>query len=149
LIGVTTPGPRCAVVDFCFMSDTIKSLPQLTWLRKGTPIPKGTATAQLNADAGRVAAGDRVEAEIDIMDWLGGHPVGHGDGAVSWARQLREDVDRAQLPVGGRMKRTRRTTAMMTTVWPSAGLLALADEKPARRPDRPGEALHSKSLLTR
>jgi hypothetical protein len=88
-------------VDFCFMSDTIKSLPQLTWLRKGTPIPKGTATAQLNADAGRVAAGDRVEAEIDIMDWLGDHPVGHGDGAVSWARQLWEDVDRAQLPVGG------------------------------------------------
>jgi len=60
------------VVDFSFMSETIKSLPQLIWLRKGTPVPRGTVTAQLNADAARVAAGDRVEAEIDIMDWLGG-----------------------------------------------------------------------------
>lgn len=60
------------VIDFCFMSDTIKSLPQLSWLRKGTPVPGGTATAQLNANARRVADGDRAEVEIDIMDWLGG-----------------------------------------------------------------------------
>jgi hypothetical protein len=60
------------VIDFCFFSDAIKSLPEITWLRKGTPVPRTTATAQLNADAGRIAAADRVEQEIDIMDWLGG-----------------------------------------------------------------------------
>src|SRR3546814_3624875 len=32
------------VIDFCFMSDTIKSLPQLTWIKKGTAVPRGTAT---------------------------------------------------------------------------------------------------------
>ena len=53
------------------MSDMIKSLPQLTWLRKGT-LPKRTATAQLNADARRVLDGDRAEEEIDVGDWLGG-----------------------------------------------------------------------------
>jgi hypothetical protein len=66
---IISTGPT---IDFCFMSDTIKSLPQLTWLRKGTPVPKGTATAQLNASARRVLEGDRIESEIDLLDWLGG-----------------------------------------------------------------------------
>ena len=66
---VISTGPT---VDFCFISETIKSLPQLSWLRKGTPVPRGTATAQLNASADRVADGERAEADIDIMDWLGG-----------------------------------------------------------------------------
>ena len=66
---VISTGP---LIDFCFMSDTIKALPQLSWLRKGTPIPRGTTTAQLNASARRIADGARAEAEIDIMDWLGG-----------------------------------------------------------------------------
>lgn len=59
-------------IDYCFLSDTIKSLPQLTWLRKGSPIPPGTATAQFNADPWRIANADCIEANIDIMDWLGG-----------------------------------------------------------------------------
>jgi hypothetical protein len=60
------------VVDFCFMSDTIKSLPQLTWIKKGAAVPRGTATARLNANSQSIANGDRLEDEIDIMDWLGG-----------------------------------------------------------------------------
>jgi hypothetical protein len=61
-----------AVIDFCFLSDAMKSLPPLAWLRKGTPLPVGTATAQLNANPSRIARGDRAEAEVDVMDWLGG-----------------------------------------------------------------------------
>jgi hypothetical protein len=59
-------------IDFCFLSETIKSLPQLTWLRKGSPVPKNTATAQLNANPARIANSDRANADIDIMDWLVG-----------------------------------------------------------------------------
>ena len=59
-------------INYCFLSDTIKSLPQLTWLRKGTPVPAQTATARFNADPSRVANADHAEADIDIMDWLGG-----------------------------------------------------------------------------
>ncbi len=66
---VISTGPT---IDFCFLSDTMKTLPQLAWLRKGTPLPKGTATAQLNANTPRIADGDRTEADINIMDWLGG-----------------------------------------------------------------------------
>lgn len=61
-----------SLVDFCFKSDTMKSLPQLSWLSRGTPVPQGTATAHLNANARRVADGERDEADIDLMDWMGG-----------------------------------------------------------------------------
>lgn len=66
---VVSTGPA---IDYCCLSDTMKSLPQLTWLRKGSLVPRGTATARLNGDPKRVAGADRAEAEIDIMDWLGG-----------------------------------------------------------------------------
>jgi len=60
------------VIDFCFVSDTLKTLPQLTWIRKGARVPAGTATARLNANTEAIANGNRVEEEIDITDWLGG-----------------------------------------------------------------------------
>jgi hypothetical protein len=66
---IISTGPS---IDFCFLSDTMRSLPQLIWLRKGTPVPRDTVTAQLNANLTRIAGADRAEAELDIMDWLGG-----------------------------------------------------------------------------
>lgn len=60
------------VIDYCILSDRMKSLHDLTWLRKGSPVPKGTETARLNSNPQRVAVGDRAEADIDVMDWLGG-----------------------------------------------------------------------------
>jgi hypothetical protein len=59
-------------IDYCFMSEAMKSLPELRWLKKGSPLPSGTVTAALAADAQRVMAGDRAGDEIDVMDWLGG-----------------------------------------------------------------------------
>ena len=59
-------------IDYCFMSDAMKSLPKLAWLRKGTRLPDGTATARLAADPAQVQAGARVADEIDVRDWLGG-----------------------------------------------------------------------------
>jgi hypothetical protein len=60
------------VIDFCFLSDAMKSLPRLTWLRKGSSVPNGTITAKLSADQGNVLRGERSEDEIDVLDWLGG-----------------------------------------------------------------------------
>lgn len=59
-------------VDYCFMSDAMKSLPQLSWLRKGTPVPANTETARLIADPANVLQGARSSTEIDVMEWLGG-----------------------------------------------------------------------------
>lgn len=61
-----------ATIDYCCLSDTMKSLKQLTWLRKGSAVPANTATAQLNRSPERIARANRVEADINIIDWLGG-----------------------------------------------------------------------------
>ena len=60
------------MIDYCFLSDAMKSLPKLYWLRKGSPLPSGTATARLAAQPARVLAGDRVADAVDVRDWLGG-----------------------------------------------------------------------------
>jgi len=59
-------------IDYCFMSDAMKTLPKLVWLRKGTKLPAGTATARLAGDPAKVRAGARVTDEADVRDWLGG-----------------------------------------------------------------------------
>ena len=60
------------VIDYCFLSDTIKTLPELTWLRKGSPVPRHTATAKFNADPARIISADRTVVDVDISDWLDG-----------------------------------------------------------------------------
>jgi Zn-dependent peptidase ImmA (M78 family) len=60
------------LIDYCFLSEAMKSLPQLIWPRKGAAVPKGTETARLNTDSNRILIAGRAENEIDIMDWLGG-----------------------------------------------------------------------------
>jgi hypothetical protein len=66
-VAISTGG----TVDYCCLSDLMKTLPQLSWVKKGTPVPRGTATAKFNANRERIANADRTEANIDIMDWLG------------------------------------------------------------------------------
>jgi hypothetical protein len=60
------------VIDYCFLSEAMKSLPQLDWLRKGTPLPSNTATARLAAERKRVLAAERVQDTVDVREWLGG-----------------------------------------------------------------------------
>lgn len=59
-------------IDYCFLSDGMKSLPNLDWLKKGTPVPHSTCTHAFNADAKNVAGAERFEDEIDVRQWLGG-----------------------------------------------------------------------------
>jgi len=59
-------------IDYCFLSEAMKSLPQLNWVQKGSPVPKGTDTSRLNAVPERILASDRIVNEVDVMDWLGG-----------------------------------------------------------------------------
>lgn len=59
-------------IDYCFLSDCMKSLPKLAWLRKGSPVPSATRTAEMNRDRSRVLGGDRVSEEVDVIEWLGG-----------------------------------------------------------------------------
>lgn len=66
---VISTGPT---IDYCCLSDTIKSLKQLNWLKKGSAVPHNTTTARFNQEEKRVVASERDSADIDIQDWLGG-----------------------------------------------------------------------------
>jgi len=66
---VISTGP---VIDYCFLSEAMKSLPKLNWIRKGTPVPAGSATFAINRDPARVLAGDGVTEEVNSADWFGG-----------------------------------------------------------------------------
>lgn len=59
-------------VDYSFLSESMRSLPDLSWLRKGASVPRGTVTAHIAADESRVLHAERGEADVDVMDWLGG-----------------------------------------------------------------------------
>lgn len=59
-------------VDYCIMSEAMKSLPDLSWLKKGSPVPANTETARFNAKNERVLHGERATNELDVLDWLGG-----------------------------------------------------------------------------
>jgi Zn-dependent peptidase ImmA (M78 family) len=59
-------------VDYCRLSDSIKDLKGLSWLKKGSPVPGGTETARLNANPELVSRAERSAGELDIRMWLGG-----------------------------------------------------------------------------
>ncbi len=57
----------------CGYSEKIKSIAgrgSMPWLY-GKPVPTGTLTAGFNAEPSRVAAADRDEGMVDVVDWFG------------------------------------------------------------------------------
>ena len=69
---IVTSGNR---VEFAILSEGIKSLRDITWLRKGSPVPTGALTARFNADPQRVQAAGRQSENIHISSWLSGRSV--------------------------------------------------------------------------
>lgn len=67
-VAISTGG----LIDYCFMSESMKTLPKLSFIRKGTPVPADTATATLHANPDHILSGRRLETDMDVRDWLGG-----------------------------------------------------------------------------
>ncbi len=44
-----------AEIEYCILSDTMKTLREITWLKRGSPVPDGTATLALSSDLERFA----------------------------------------------------------------------------------------------
>jgi hypothetical protein len=59
-------------VDFCRLSEPMKSKGQFGWIKRSDPLPRNTATYRFNSDVDRVARADREIRDIDIVEWLGG-----------------------------------------------------------------------------
>jgi Zn-dependent peptidase ImmA (M78 family) len=53
------------IIDYCFMSEAMKSLPKLDWIKKGTPLPSGTATGRFAGQPARVL-GSRQDWRHDV-----------------------------------------------------------------------------------
>jgi len=57
-------------IDYCFMSNTLKSFRDLTWPRKGDTIPSGTVTAAIARQPDQLRRGARDSDEVDAMEWF-------------------------------------------------------------------------------
>ena len=59
-------------VVFGFLSQSMKSLPEMLWPTKNSPVPDNSLTEKFNKNINLVVTGVCDEDEIDIRDWLGG-----------------------------------------------------------------------------
>jgi hypothetical protein len=63
---------RGGIIDHCFMSEALKQLDGIDWLKKREALPRSTATFAFNQDPSQVARGDRVEDSSNLQTWFGG-----------------------------------------------------------------------------
>lgn len=61
-----------AQIDYCFMSNALKELDGIDWIRKRAFLPKDSTTYAFNQDFDRVQRSDKVEDTSDLQDWFGG-----------------------------------------------------------------------------
>jgi hypothetical protein len=95
-------------VEFAFMSKPLQDHPGLTWIRKGSALPSGTATATFNKDDGNVRKGKRISSTATVETWFDGNSdtelneevVGLGDYGktltVLWTDSLPEPDDETE-----------------------------------------------------
>jgi hypothetical protein len=60
------------VIDYAFMSSSLKDFADLDWIRKGSPLPRGSATYAFNETPDNVRLGRRATGEGALQDWFGG-----------------------------------------------------------------------------
>lgn len=60
-------------IDYCFMSERIRDLRGITWIRKGDTLPNGT-TRTFNTDDTNIAEARQEEGTCFLDDWFDGAP---------------------------------------------------------------------------
>ncbi|MEW8051110.1 MAG: ImmA/IrrE family metallo-endopeptidase [Candidatus Thiodiazotropha sp.] len=77
-----TPEPAAIIVsignkvDYCFMSDELKEYPGLTWIKKGSLLPRNTKTYAFNRDESNVLHARQDAGTVDLMTWFDGNIEG-------------------------------------------------------------------------
>lgn len=61
-------------VDCCFMSDPLRDIRGMRWLKKGTPLTRGTATYRFGQDSRRVADAETAEGWTSLDLWFDDAP---------------------------------------------------------------------------
>lgn len=60
-------------VEHCFMSEALKAIGGIDWIRKREALPRNTPTFAFNQDAENVRRAIRIEDSSNLQDWFGGH----------------------------------------------------------------------------
>jgi len=61
-------------VEYCFLSEQLKNLRGLTWLKKGDIIPPSSTTAAFNRTPSNIAKAKKEEGSCNLDEWLDGAP---------------------------------------------------------------------------
>ena len=59
-------------LDYCFMSDSLREIRGLDWLRKGSGLPRKSVTYRFNCDISNVTNSERMNGNSSLQDWFGG-----------------------------------------------------------------------------
>ena len=59
-------------IDHCFMSEALKAIDGIDWIRKRAAVPPSTPTYAFNQNKENVRCARRVEESSDLQDWFGG-----------------------------------------------------------------------------
>ncbi|PHR90775.1 MAG: hypothetical protein COA78_34490 [Blastopirellula sp.] len=71
-----SPDPVAIIVSegpitlYCFMSDELRELKELNWIKKNTPLPRNSHTFAFNQSEKNVASGARVDGAATLSDWF-------------------------------------------------------------------------------
>jgi len=61
-------------IEYCFLSECLRDLPGLTWLRKGDPVPRNTETHEFNKNSLNIQGASTSEAWTNLDKWFDGAP---------------------------------------------------------------------------
>lgn len=59
-------------IDYAVMSRSLGDFQWIDWIRKGTPVPPDSVTADFNVNTEKVAQGQRARGESCLQDWFNG-----------------------------------------------------------------------------
>ena len=59
-------------IDCAFLSEPLKDFPDLDWIHKGTPLPRGSVTTRFNADRTNIERAARADGASGLQDWFSG-----------------------------------------------------------------------------
>lgn len=74
-----TDSPTAAIqsvgnrIEWCFMSDPLKEIKGLDWIKKMDFLSKNTVTYSFNSNSDNIRTGRRESGETNLQDWFGGH----------------------------------------------------------------------------
>jgi len=69
VVVIVSKGPS---IEYAVMSEPFKEISGLDWIRKGTPLPPGCATADFNSDKENVLNAERSDGSTNLQDWFNG-----------------------------------------------------------------------------